>query len=229
MDKPYGLIFDVDGVIADTEAVNAQASIKVFADLFGVHDVQRQDFEAGLGRGAEEYIKAAALVHGLQLTREQIAAATKARQENFLKILKQEPLPPFPGVLELMNAALANDNFRLAIATSSTREKSEAVLQSAQVPYKQMAYITGDDVKSKKPNPELFLVAARGINVPPQNCLVIEDAPNGIQAAHAAGCKCIAVTNSTSAEKLSQADLIISSLTEVSLQDIIAILQGKDS
>ena len=135
MNKPYGLIFDVDGVIADSETVNANASIKVFADLFGVHDVQRKDFEAGLGRGAEEYVKAAALVHGLKLTHQQIAAATKARQVNFLKILKEEPLQPFPGVLELMNAALAHDDFRVAIATSSAREKSEAVLQSAQIPY----------------------------------------------------------------------------------------------
>ncbi len=223
MNKPYGLIFDVDGVIADTERINADVSIKVFADLFGLHDIQRRDFEAGLGRGAEEYVKAAALVHGLKLTCQQIAAATRTRQESFLKILKEEPLRPFPGVLELMNAALASDDFRVAIATSSAREKSEAVLQSVRIPYKQMVYITGDDVKSKKPNPELFLIAAQGINVPPQNCVVIEDAPNGVQAAHAAGCKCIAVTNSTSPQKLSQADLIVSALTHVSLHQIIAI------
>ena len=60
--KLYGLIFDVDGVIADTEAVNARASIKVFADLFGVEGVVREDYEAGLGRGAEEYVKAGARV-----------------------------------------------------------------------------------------------------------------------------------------------------------------------
>ena len=51
--KLYGIIFDVDGVIADTEAVNSRASIKVFADLFGVEGVVREDFEAGLGRGAD--------------------------------------------------------------------------------------------------------------------------------------------------------------------------------
>jgi beta-phosphoglucomutase-like phosphatase (HAD superfamily) len=60
----HGLIFDIDGVIADTETVNAKVSIKVFADLFGVAGVVRKDFEAGLGRGAEEYVTAAARVHG---------------------------------------------------------------------------------------------------------------------------------------------------------------------
>lgn len=97
MGELYGVIFDVDGVIADTEAVNAEASIMVFADLFGVKGVQRKDFEQGLGRGAEEYIKAAARVHGLKLTNEQIAQAAQARQEYFLQILEQQPLPALPG------------------------------------------------------------------------------------------------------------------------------------
>ena len=80
MDKLYGLIFDVDGVIADTEAVNARVSIKVFADLLGVEGVVRKDFEAGLGRGAEEYVKAAARIHGLELSDEQIK-----RQHNYVR------------------------------------------------------------------------------------------------------------------------------------------------
>ncbi|MHC4497048.1 MAG: HAD family hydrolase, partial [Planctomycetota bacterium] len=83
MNKLYGLIFDVDGVIADTEAVNAKVSIKVFADLFGVEGVVREDFEAGLGRGAEEYVKAAARIHGMELTDEQVRQATRLRQEYF--------------------------------------------------------------------------------------------------------------------------------------------------
>jgi len=96
----YGLIFDVDGVIADTEAVNAAASIRMFADLFGLQDVKRADFEKGLGRGAEAYVRAAAEEHGFAMTAEQVAQATKVRQEYFLKVLKNNPLPAFPGVLE---------------------------------------------------------------------------------------------------------------------------------
>lgn len=220
----YGLIFDVDGVIADTEAVNARASIKVFADLFGVNDVIRSDFEAGLGRGAEEYVKAAGRIHGLELTDEQVAQATKMRQEYFLNILGREPLPAFPGVLELMAEAMARQDFRVAIATSSTREKSQAVLESANVPYKQMVYVNGNDVRYKKPDPELFLIAAERIEIEPENCVVIEDAPNGIVAAKAAGAKCIAVTNSASAEKLCEADLVCESLTEINLETITGLL-----
>ena len=227
MDKLYGLIFDVDGVIADTEAVNARASIKVFADLLGVEGVVRKDFEAGLGRGAKEYVKAAAKVHGLELTEEQIKKTTQVRQEYFLKILSQEPLPPFPGVLELMDKAMKDKNFRVAIATSGTLNKSRAVLEAAKVPYRKMVYINGSDVKNKKPDPELFLLAAERMGVEPANCVVIEDAPNGVQAAKAAGAKCIAVTNSTNAANLSEADLVCDSLEKINL-DVIKILIQKN-
>jgi len=224
MNLNYGLIFDVDGVIADTEAVNARASIQVFADLFGLTGVRRDDFEAGLGRGAEAYMRAAAEQHGFEMTAVQVAAATAARQDTFLKMLAADPLPAFPGVLELMAAALASDDFLVAIATSSTRLKSEVVLKSASVPYQQMVYVNGDDVTRKKPDPELFLIAARRISTPPVRCVVIEDAPNGVQAAKAAGCTCIAITNSTTAAKLSQADLVVDDLFQVSLQDLIDLI-----
>ena len=223
----YGLIFDVDGVIADTEAVNARASIKVFEDLFGIKGVKRQDFEAGLGRGAAEYVKAAAGIHGLEMTDEQVKKATQFRQEYFLKILSEEPLPPFPGVLELVEQAIQRDDFRVAIATSSTLEKSRAVLKSAHIPFETMVYITGNDVKNKKPHPELFLLAAERIGITPANCVVIEDAPNGVQAAKAAGAKCIAVTNSTDAAKLCEADLICDSLEQVDLQTVAKLIQIK--
>jgi len=224
MSKLYGLIFDVDGVIADTEAVNARVSIKVFADLFGVEGVTREDFEAGLGRGAQEYVKAAARVHGMELTDEQVEEATQLRQEYFLDILSREPLPPFPGVLELMEKAARREDFRVAIATSGTLEKSSAVLNAARVPYQQMVYIHGNDVKNKKPDPELFLLAAAGIGIDPANCVVIEDAPNGIQAAKAAGARCIAVTNSADAPKLQQADLICDSIEQIDLETIVTLI-----
>ncbi len=226
MSKLYGLIFDVDGIIVDTEAVNARASIKIFADLLGVEGVVRRDFEAGLGRGAEEYVKAGARVHGLELTEEQIKKATQVRQEYFLKILSQEPLPPFPGVLELMDKAMKDKNFRVAIATSGTLEKSRAVLKAANVPYRKMVYINGDHVKNKKPDPELFLLAAERIGIEPANCVVIEDAPNGVQAAKAAGAKCIAVTNSTSAANLSEADLVCDSLEQLKLDMIRELIDS---
>lgn len=221
----FGLIFDVDGVIADTERVNAEASIKVFADLFGEQGVVRADFEAGLGRGAAEYVRAAARVHGIELSDDQVEAATEARQTNFLEMLREEPLPAFPGVLELMDAALVRNDFCVGIATSSTREKSEAVLKSARIPYSRMAYVTGSDVTNKKPDPELFLKAAARLGVDPARCVVIEDAPDGVASAKAAGCRCVAVTNSTSREKLAEADVVVESLEKIDVLFVLGLVE----
>ncbi|MHC4647064.1 MAG: HAD family hydrolase [Planctomycetota bacterium] len=167
MAKLYGLIFDVDGVIADTEGPTAEATIKVFEDLFAIKGVKREDFEAGIGKGAVAYIKAAANVHGLELNEQQVAQAEKMREQNFISLLEQSPVPAFAGVLELMNAALARPDFKLAIATSSSREMSEVAIKGAKVPYHKMAYVSGSDVKNKKPHPEIFLLAAERIGIMP--------------------------------------------------------------
>ena len=225
MTSGYGLIFDVDGVIADTESVNARASIKAFEDLLGVRSVTRPDFKEGLGRGSAEYVKAAARVHGMELSADQVESLTKARQENFLASLEREPLPAFPGVLGLIRAAMETDTFSVAIATSSTRQKSGAVLRSAGVPFDSMPWITGDDISRKKPDPEVFLTAANRLALPPGRCVVIEDAPNGVAAALAGGFKCIVVTNSVAAAELADAHLVVASLEEVDLADVQEILQ----
>ncbi len=226
MSKMYGLIFDVDGVIADTESVNARVTARVFAELFGVENVVRSDFDAGIGRGAEEYVKAGARAHGIEPGDEQVRRATELRERYFLEVLRQEPLPPFPGVLELMNEALESSDFKVAIATSGTLEKSRAVLEATRVPYERMVYISGNDVRRKKPDPELFLLAARQMGIDPTGCAVIEDAPNGVAAAKAAGAKCIAVTNTTAAENLSGADLVCDSLEDICLDGIISLIDA---
>jgi sugar-phosphatase len=87
-----------------------------------------------------------------------------------------------------------------------------------------MVYVNGSDVKHKKPDPELFLTAAKGIKIEPARCVVIEDAPNGVQATKAAGAKCVAVTNSTTADKLRDADLVCDSLEKIDLKTIQVLI-----
>ena len=221
----YGLIFDVDGVIADTETLNARATVRVFAELFGLDNVVREDFDAGIGRAAEEYVKAGARAHGIESTDKQVQKATGVHQEYFLQVLSDEPMPPFAGVLELMAEAMKNESFRVAIATSGTFEKSRAVLNATKVPYEEMVYVNGNEVTHKKPYPELFLLAAERMAIDPADCVVIEDSPNGIQAAKTAGSKCIAVTNTFTAENLAEADLICNSLEEITLEVITGLIE----
>lgn len=227
MSRLYGLIFDVDGVIADIEDLNARVTVRVFAELFGLDNVVREDFEAGIGRAAEEYVKAGAKAHGIEPTDEQVQKATRVRQEYFLQVLSDESLLPFPGVLELMAEAMKNESFRLAIATSVTLEKSRAVLNAAKVPYEEMVYVNGNDVTHKKPCPDLFLLAAERMAIDPAGCVVIEDSPNGIRAAKAARSRCIAVTNTFTAENLAEADLICNSLEEITLEIITELIEHR--
>jgi HAD superfamily hydrolase (TIGR01509 family) len=222
--KMYGLIFDVDGVIADTEPVNAKVTIRVLKDMFDLSGVRPEDFDAGIGKGAEKYVQAGADAHGLKLTDEQIKDAAKLREKYLIETIQSEPLPAFPGVLELINGALQRQDFRLAIATSASLELSRAILESAKVPYRKMVYVTGSEITRKKPDPELFLVAASRMGIDPAHCMVIEDAPSGVQAAKAAGAKCIAVTNSTTAGNLWQADLVCDSLEKINLKTIQTLI-----
>jgi sugar-phosphatase len=216
----YGILFDVDGVVADSETVNITATQRAFAQELGILEVQAGDFHAGIGRGAHEYVRAGARARQRTLTDEEVQAVVDARQRNFLAILETEPLPAFPGVLALMQAALAMEDCCVAIATSSTREKSQAVLQAAGVPYERMVYVCGDDVSKKKPDPEVFSLTCQRLNMAPERCVVLEDAPNGVQAARAAGCQCIAVTNTHEADALKQADQVVESLAGVNLETI---------
>ncbi len=225
MKKLNGLIFDVDGVIADTEPVNARVTIRVLKDMFGLSGVRPEDFDAGIGKGAEKYVQAGADAHGLTLTDKQVKDAAKLREKYLIEAIRAEPLPAFPGVLELINEALLRRYFRLAIATSASLDLSRAILESAKVPYHRMVYVTGSEITRKKPDPELFLVAASRMGISPAHCVVIEDAPSGVQAAKAAGAKCIAVTNSTTAANLVKADMVCDSLEQINLETIIELIR----
>jgi HAD superfamily hydrolase (TIGR01509 family) len=227
MTTEYGLIFDVDGLIANTEPINAKVTIRVLAEMFDLQGVKDEDFTLGYGRGAEAYVKAGARVHGLELTDEQAHAAAEVREHRLAQTVRDEGLPAFPGVLDLIHAALKQEGFRLSIATSATRELSEAILTAVKVPYDRMAYVSGSDVTKKKPDPQIFLIAIRRLGLPAARCVVFEDAPSGVQAARAAGARCIAVTNTVPADELGGADLIVDSLERVGLDAVRRLVDSR--
>lgn len=222
----YGLIFDVDGLIADTEPLNARVTIRVFEDLFGVRGVRPEDFAAGIGKGAEAFVRAAAVVHGVCLTEDQVSEGAQLREQYLIQALREEGVPAFPGVLNLIEAAQQAPGFRLAIATSASAELARAMLESTRVPYQHMACVHGDQVQRKKPDPEVFLTAIRRMGIPPARCVVFEDAPSGVQAAKAAGARCIAVTNTARAKELRGADLVWDSLEQATLDGIRRLVDG---
>ncbi len=210
------LIFDVDGVIAETEVLNARASVLMFQQLYGV-DVQPEDFRPFVGTGDERYVEGVAEKYGVNID---TGAAVQRRAENFFKLLADQPLPAAPGIMELVIAARDDPELKLAIATSGNKDKQFPVIEGT-------GLITGDDVTHKKPHPEIYLVTAEKLGLPPERCVVLEDAPAGVEAARSAGMHCIAVPSSVDAAQLAAADLVVDSLAEVSMESVRKMLTGK--
>ena len=219
----WAMIFDVDGVVADTEVLNARASVLMFRELYGT-EVQPEDFRPFVGTGDERYVEGVAEKYDVRI---RTAAAVERRKENFFKLLSDEPLPAMPGVIELVQAARDADDARVAIATSGNKDKQFPVIEGTGLKLAWFdAVITGDDVTRKKPDPQIYLVTAERLRVGPERCVVFEDAPAGVASATAAGMKCVAVTSSVEAEKLQEADLVVDSLATLSLNQLRQMAAG---
>ncbi len=218
------LIFDVDGVIAETEVLNARASVLMFEQLYGVK-VQPEDFRPFVGTGDERYVEGVAEKYEVEIDTE---AAVQRRAENFFKLLEDEPLPAAPGVMALVTAARDDPELKLAIATSGNKDKQFPVIAGAGLKLEWFdAVVTGDDITHKKPHPEIYLTTAHKLGLPPEKCVVFEDAPAGVASARSAGMPCIAVTSSVDAAQLTAADLVVDSLAEVSMESVRKMLTGK--
>lgn len=217
----YGLIFDMDGVLGDTEPPCADAAIAMFRELYGV-EAQVEDFAPFIGTGAVRYLEGPAEAFGIEID---TARAVGYATEKFIELLEQGDDISFPGVHALIDAVEANDDWKLAIATSSPENKARPTLKAARVDLKKFnAFINGDMVARKKPDPEIYLTAANALGLSPARCVVVEDAVEGIKAAKAAGMTCIAVTNSFGAEKLAEADHIVDSVERIDLALLRALL-----
>jgi len=217
-----GLIFDMDGVLADTEGPIAQATIKMFRDLYGA-ELSPEDFTEFIGTGAVRYTAGPAEKLGIEIDLEQ---ALEARHKNFFEIINAGPSIALPGAHALIDSAHADPHWKLAIATSSPGEKARGTLEAAKVDTSMFdAFIHADMVTHKKPHPEIYLKAIAAIGIAPEQCVVIEDAVAGVQAAKAAGTKVVAVSNSFPAEQLGGADRVVDTLEALTLDALRELLE----
>ncbi|MBP1602454.1 MAG: Phosphorylated carbohydrates phosphatase [Acidobacteria bacterium] len=208
------VIFDMDGVLTDSEPLINAAAMEMFREK-GLA-VRPEDFIPFVGAGENRYIGGVAEKYNFPLD---ILAAKKRTYEIYLDLVPKR-LEAFPGAQPVVNACrLAG--LRTAVASSADRIKIEANLRRIGLPPESWdAIVTGEDVARTKPNPDIFLAAARLLNLTPDECAVVEDAPNGIQAAKAAGMRCIAVAQTFPAAKLTAADLIRPRIAGISLADL---------
>lgn len=204
-----GVLFDMDGVLVDSEAFICKAAILMFGES-GLK-VLPEDFLPFVGMGENRYIGGVAEKYGLTVDIVQAKART---YEIYQKIVRGH-LYPLPGALEFIDRC-RNKGLRLALATSADRVKMEANLREIGLATQSFnATINGLDIERKKPFPDIYIKAAECIGLKPEECLVVEDAVSGVKAAISAGCRCLAVTTSFNASDLDKADWICDSLLTV--------------
>jgi HAD superfamily hydrolase (TIGR01509 family) len=183
------VLFDMDGVLADSEEFIAEAAKAMFAETYKV-TVALADFLPFVGAGEDRYLGGVAAKYGVvpDLPRD------KARTYRIYGEMIQGRLKPLPGAVTFVKACRAR-GFRTALATSADKPKMVSTLAAIGLVEADFdATVNGLDVARKKPFPDIFLEAARRIGVDPADCLVVEDAVNGVKSALAAGCRCLALS-----------------------------------
>jgi beta-phosphoglucomutase len=209
-----GVIFDMDGVLTDSEPLINAAAIAMFKEK-GL-EAQPGDFLPFVGAGEDRYIGGVAEKHGFPLD---LPSAKRRTYEIYLQLVPVR-LKAFPGAVELARAC-RRAGLRLAVASSADEVKIVANLRQIGLPPDTWdTVVTGDDVVSKKPAPDIFLSAAAKLGLLPAQCTVVEDAVNGVQAAKAAGMRCVAVAQTFPAAQLESADLVRLDIAAVSLADL---------
>jgi beta-phosphoglucomutase family hydrolase len=203
------VIFDMDGLMVDTEPLARRAWQAVVAE-FG-HALDQSTLNSVLGLRLMDTSQVMKERFDLPLPVEEIAAR---RADNFVRLIRGN-LKPMPGLYRLLDA-VEKRGVPHAVATSSPSLYAAAVLREIGVAERFDVLVTGDMVERGKPAPDIYLAAAERLGTPASACLALEDSPNGVQAAKAAGLCCLAVPNEmTAALDLGGADAVFESLDAV--------------
>jgi beta-phosphoglucomutase family hydrolase len=222
MPDQLAVIFDVDGVLTDSYQAHFQSWRRLFSDI-GAEFTEDQ-FRATFGRTNRDIFGE---LYGGQMDAEEMRRLGD-RKEAYYREIVAETFTPLPGAVELIDA-LHDAGFKLAVGSSGPPENIQLTLDKLGRADRFSARVTSRDVTRGKPDPQVFSLAAERLGLPPSQCAVIEDAPQGVEAANRAGTTSIAVTGTTTREKLAHARLIVNSLTELSPQQIAALIDGERS
>lgn len=203
----------MDGVIIDSEPLH----FKIEKELIRELGVEITDEEHNSFVGTTEYHMFSIIKEKYQIEFP-IEEMIEKKKEMFIENLDQVPLVEnFKDFLLTMHKA----GYPMALASSNNKRVIGAVAEKFDLKDYIKVFVSADDVKRGKPDPEIFLTAAEKLGIPPASCLVIEDARNGVKAAKAAGMRCIGLQNLNSGNQdLSEADLVIGNFNELNL-DII--------
>lgn len=221
------IIFDCDGVIADTEPLHFATFHKILADE-GILVTEQDYFDRYLALDDRGCFTQAHTDHARELSPNKLSELIR-RKAVEVEIVMRERLELFPGVALFIREAARK--YPLAIASGALGHELELILHHGSLKDYFQAVVSAEDVTRGKPHPEPFLKALTLINsaradaIEPRHCLVIEDSIHGVRAAHEAGMLCLAVTNSYAKDALSHAERVVETLEDLTMDEIETLFQ----
>src|SRR5690606_680130 len=210
------VIFDFDGVIADTEDLHLRAFQEVL-ERRGWRLDERDYFDRYLGYDDQGMVAAFVQEHSLQVADEDLDAMVREKTELFARYVEAGDVvfPTAPACIARLAPA-----YRLGIASGALKAEIISILESAGLRGHFPVIVAADDVKETKPSPDPYLTAAKALGVDPAVCVAIEDSPPGLAAARAAGMRTIGLTTTSPRAALHDAELVFDGLHQISAETI---------
>jgi beta-phosphoglucomutase len=211
-----GVIFDMDGVLVDSAGPHLRSWQLLAEECGGA--VTDEQFSQTFGQQNRDIVP---FLFG-PVSETRLKELSDRKEELYRDLVRADP-PIVAGAVELVRD-LCRAGAALAVGSSGPAENIDLVLSSMGVKGCISVVVSGDDVTRGKPDPQVFLLAAQRLGIEPGRCVVIEDAPVGVQAARAAGARTVAVLMYHPAEAFSEADLIVERLGDVSVALVVSLV-----
>ena len=219
MSDPKAVIFDMDGVLVDTEPIYISINRTLFAELGVTMSKEKLLTYVGIssGRFWGEIRKDYSLPQSLA----ELIAQEKERHAAYFSRM---PIPEVAGARELITE-LTGEGISLAVASSSSMATISTILTKTGLISFFPELVSGQDIARGKPAPDIFLLAAERLRISPENCLVIEDSPHGVAGAKEAGMRCVGYANPNSGrQNLSRADMVVDDFSLENRERIVSLL-----
>lgn len=204
------VIFDNDGVLIDSEPMHLEADLQTLA----TYGVKWEPWQLNRFIGVKDEDMWRVLREELHLT-DSVERLRQKKLSYHDTIFTPERIRPIAGIPELFTA-LRGSGWKIAVASSSLGTLIGPWLEWMGLRHQLDAMVTGEDVVNSKPHPEPYLLAAARLDLPPAQCVAVEDSPHGIASAKAAGCRCIGYRNRNGpTHDLSLADVVVEDIRDI--------------
>ena len=214
------IIFDFDGVIADSEPLHEMAVAEAVRTM-GMDITQEAFATKYVGHGDVNCFGGIARAHGRELSEGEIERLKELKLAALIRLVGERPPAAQPGVIELIRSAAGR--VPVAVCSGSRMAEVEPILELLGVLGCMKVVVTADDVVVTKPDPAPYVLAAERLGVEACQCVAIEDTPTGIRSAVGAGCYVVAVCHTFGEGALGEADLVVPGTVSLTVEGLLGI------